>query len=50
MKKIAVLGLGKVGTLVATLLSERFEVTGFDKQPPHYDYKHPFQYRNLRSI
>ena len=42
MKKIAVLGLGKVGTLVATLLSERFEVTGFDKQPPHYDYKHPF--------
>lgn len=47
MKKIAVLGLGKVGTLVATLLSERFEVTGFDKQPPHYDYKHPFNTETL---
>ena len=47
MKKIAVLGLGKVGTLVATLLSERFEVMGFDKQPPHYDYKHPFNTETL---
>jgi saccharopine dehydrogenase-like NADP-dependent oxidoreductase len=47
MKKIAVLGLGKVGTLVATLLSERFKVTGFDKQPPHYDYKHPFETATL---
>ena len=43
MKKIAVLGLGKVGTLVATLLADRFEVTGFDKKPPHYSYDHPFQ-------
>jgi putative NADH-flavin reductase len=32
---------------VATLLSERFEVTGFDKQPPHYDYKHPFNTATL---
>jgi saccharopine dehydrogenase-like NADP-dependent oxidoreductase len=47
MKKIAVLGLGKVGTLVATLLAERFEVTGFDKQPPHYDYKHPFAVQTI---
>ena len=47
MKNIAVLGLGKVGTLVATLLSERFEVTGFDKNPPHYDYKHPFNTETL---
>ena len=47
MKTIAVLGLGKVGTLVATLLSERFEVTGFDKQPPHYDYQHPFNTETL---
>ena len=47
MKNIAVLGLGKVGTLVATLLCERFKVTGFDKQPPHYDYKHPFNTETL---
>lgn len=40
--KILSLGLGKVGTLVATLLSEQFEVTGMDKQAPHYDYELPF--------
>ena len=34
--KIAVLGLGKVGTLAATLLHETgFEVTGFDLRAPH---------------
>lgn len=32
IKKIAVLGLGKVGSLVATLLSSKFDVTGMDKQ------------------
>lgn len=42
MKKILTLGLGKVGTLVATLLSKDFEVTGLDKQAPHYDYDLPF--------
>ncbi len=42
MKKILTLGLGKVGTLVATLLSKDFEVTGIDKQAPHYDYNLPF--------
>ena len=47
MKNIAVLGLGKVGTLVATLLSERFEVVGFDKEPPHYDHAHPFKVQAL---
>ncbi|MCW3110235.1 MAG: Saccharopine dehydrogenase [Segetibacter sp.] len=30
MKRIAVIGLGKVGSLVATLLHEQFEVTGID--------------------
>jgi saccharopine dehydrogenase-like NADP-dependent oxidoreductase len=30
MKRIAVIGLGKVGSLVATLLHQRFDVTGFD--------------------
>lgn len=30
MKKIAVIGLGKVGSLVGTLLNEQFEVTGID--------------------
>ena len=42
MKKVAVLGLGKVGTLVAVLLSKRFEVVGVDKQDPHYTMDHPF--------
>ncbi len=42
MNNIAVLGLGKVGTLVATLLSKRFKVTGVDKQDPHYSFKLPF--------
>lgn len=31
MKNIAVVGLGKVGSLVATLLSEQFTVTGIDQ-------------------
>ncbi|MEO8774180.1 MAG: saccharopine dehydrogenase C-terminal domain-containing protein [Gelidibacter sp.] len=31
IKKIAVLGLGKVGSLVATLLSSKFEVHGMDQ-------------------
>lgn len=31
MKKILVFGMGKVGSLVATLLSKKFSVTGFDK-------------------
>lgn len=34
MKKIAVVGLGKVGSLVATLLHETFEVTGIDQRRP----------------
>ena len=38
MKKIAVVGLGKVGSLVATLLSENFEVTGLDKREPKGDF------------
>lgn len=44
MKKILTLGLGKVGTLVATLLSEEFEVTGVDKQAPYYHtFEVPFK-------
>lgn len=35
IKKIAVLGLGKVGSLVATLLSSKYEVEGMDQ----YDVK-----------
>src|SRR5690554_7626786 len=31
IKKIAVLGLGKVGSLVATLLSTKYDVTGMDR-------------------
>lgn len=43
MKKIVTLGLGKVGTLVAVLLSEKFDVTGVDHQKPHYDFDMPFK-------
>ncbi len=36
IKRVAVLGLGRVGTLAATLLHETgFEVTGFDVHSPH---------------
>ncbi|MEL6123699.1 MAG: saccharopine dehydrogenase C-terminal domain-containing protein [Bacteroidota bacterium] len=42
MKKIAVLGLGKVGSLVALLLHEKYDVTGVDQQKPHYDLALPF--------
>jgi saccharopine dehydrogenase-like NADP-dependent oxidoreductase len=34
MKKILVIGLGKVGALVGMLLNKRFEVTGLDKSAP----------------
>lgn len=34
MKHIAVIGLGKVGSLVGTLLNELFKVTGFDQNLP----------------
>ena len=47
MNKIAVLGLGKVGTLVGVLLSEKFKVTGFDIRAPHYDMKLPFTVKQL---
>ena len=43
MNKIIVLGLGKVGTLVALLLSNRFEVIGVDQNDPHYDMEVPFE-------
>ena len=42
MKNVVVLGLGKVGTLVAVLLSDRFDVTGVDMKSPHYDLPLPF--------
>src|ERR1700722_17833373 len=34
MKHIAVTGLGKVGSLVGTLLHDLFTVTGFDQKEP----------------
>ena len=43
MKKILTLGLGKVGTLVGVLLSKKYEVTGVDRQKPHYDFDLPFE-------
>ena len=43
MKKILVLGLGKVGTLVAVLLSKKYQVTGIDRNTPYYKFKLPFK-------
>jgi len=43
IKEILVLGMGKVGSLVGVLLSERFKVTALDKKEPHYDYTLPFE-------
>lgn len=43
MKNIVVLGLGKVGTLVAILLHDQFNVMGVDKEMPHYDFELPFE-------
>ncbi len=38
IERVAVLGLGRVGTLAATLLHETgFDVVGFDVQPAHDD-------------
>lgn len=34
MQNVLVIGLGKVGSLVGTLLSKRFDVTGVDKNEP----------------
>ncbi|RRB02631.1 saccharopine dehydrogenase family protein [Larkinella rosea] len=41
MKKILVVGMGKVGSLVGILLNKRFAVTGFDKLQPAYDLPFP---------
>jgi saccharopine dehydrogenase-like NADP-dependent oxidoreductase len=41
MKKIAVVGLGKVGSLVACLLNEQFTVMGIDQQLPKESF--PFK-------
>ena len=41
MKNVVVIGLGKVGSLVATLLSDLFTVTGVDQRKPFGDF--PFE-------
>lgn len=43
IKNIAVLGLGKVGSLVATLLSSKYTVVGVDENKPQEDF--PFQFQ-----
>jgi hypothetical protein len=42
MNKIAVLGLGKAGTLVGLLLNELFNVVGYDMSKQHYKIQYPF--------
>ena len=46
MKKVLVVGMGKVGSLVAYLLNRRFEVTGLDKTKPHYEMDYSFKVIN----
>ena len=43
MERFLVLGLGKVGTLVGTLLSKNYYVKGVDQKKPHYNYRLPFE-------
>lgn len=45
IKKIAVLGLGKVGSLVATLLSEKYEVHGMDQ----FDIKEKLPFKAVKG-
>ena len=45
IKKIGVLGLGKVGSLVATLLSQKFEVEGMDQ----YDIKGELPFDTIKG-
>ena len=45
IKKIAVLGLGKVGSLVATLLSSKYDVEGMDQ----FDTKEKFSFKALKG-
>ena len=43
MKTILLLGLGKVGTLVGVMLSERYKVTAVSHIPSPYDVDLPFE-------
>ena len=45
IKKIGVLGLGKVGSLVATLLSQKYEVQGMDQ----FDIKEKFPFKIIKG-
>ncbi|MEO8305560.1 MAG: saccharopine dehydrogenase C-terminal domain-containing protein [Betaproteobacteria bacterium] len=50
LDKIAVLGLGKVGTLAARLLHDGgFDVTGFDSRAPHHAVPYAVRTTNLES-
>lgn len=43
MKKVLVLGMGKVGSLVGVLLHEKFNVFGLDMKKPYYKTELPFE-------
>lgn len=47
IKNITVLGLGKVGCLVATLLSTKYEVEGVDQKEPSGRYRFIFKKGNV---
>lgn len=47
MKRIAVTGMGKVGSLVGTLLADMFDVTGIDRQAPASPVNFPVKEGNV---
>jgi saccharopine dehydrogenase-like NADP-dependent oxidoreductase len=49
MKHVAVIGLGKVGALVGTLLSDLFTVTGFDQHQPATDLPFSVQLGSIKD-
>ncbi|ULQ54171.1 saccharopine dehydrogenase family protein [Flavihumibacter fluvii] len=49
MKNVAVVGLGKVGSLVGTLLADLFTVTGFDQNKPATDVPFTVQLGSIKD-
>jgi saccharopine dehydrogenase-like NADP-dependent oxidoreductase len=47
VKRIAVTGMGKVGSLVGTLLADMFSVTGIDRQAPASPVNFPIEEGNV---
>ena len=50
IKKVVVIGMGKVGSLVGVLLAQRFQVMGFDKKAPESDLGFPIQEGDVSDL